>query len=264
VKYQNTKFKPGRGIPKRSLSQNFLTDPNIVRKICDAAKIVPGEKVLEIGPGKGALTHLLLERGAHLLAIEKDDALAQDLIAMNHPHLTVVPGDALEVDLPTEPYKVVANLPYHITSPILARLCHHSAHLTSALLMVQKEVADRLIAAKTNSLSLFIQFYASVTRCFIVSRNCFYPRPKVDSAIIRLDFRPTPDIDPKIFFPLMRKSFQQKRKQIATTLGKPFRDGLSALGIRPDARPEDLNLNQWVSLVKQVGNPIVEVSPHLV
>lgn len=235
--------------PKRSLSQNFLSDPNIVRKICDTAQIVPGEKILEIGPGRGALTHLLLERGAHLLAIEKDSALAQNLIDLRHPHLTVVPGDALEVDLPKEPHKVVANLPYHITSPILARLCHHSAYLTSAFLMVQKEVADRLIAAKATSLSLFIQFYASVTRCFIVSRNCFTPRPKVDSAIIRLDFRPTPNIDPNLFFPLMRKSFQQKRKQIATTLGKPFRDALLSLGLRPDARPEDLNLNQWVSLL---------------
>lgn len=247
--------------PKKSLSQNFLIDPNITRKIVETAEIEPGDRVLEIGPGPGGLTSVLLEAGAQVYAVEKDSLFASHLIRLQtaDQRLSVFEADFLEFPLShlEAPMKVVANLPYHITAPILEKLCAFSSLFSSLTIMVQKEVADRITARsgsrETGSFTIFLQFYAKLANSFKVSAACFYPRPKVDSAVIRLDFQPQPPVDAKQFFPIVRQAFQQRRKMITSSLQKLFpvekiRDALSESGIGITARPETLTLDQWVKL----------------
>lgn len=254
--------------PKKHLSQNFLIDQNIVRKIVQAAEVRPGDAVLEIGPGPGALTAALLQAGARVFAVEKDPLFAKELsrLQTSDQRLSVFEADILEFplqDLPS-PLKVVANLPYHITAPILEKIFDYSTLFSSLTIMVQKEVADRM-AAKAgskdfSSLSLFVQFYAQIHSSFKVAANCFYPRPKVDSTVIRLDFQPLPPVEPIPFFSLVRQSFQQRRKMISTSLQTLFscdqiKQSLIAIEANPDARPETLTLGKWIELYDILNNP---------
>lgn len=248
--------------PKKHLSQNFLIDPNIVRKIVEMAEVQPGDTVLEIGPGPGALTAALLEKGAKVYAIEMDPIFARELERFQTPddRLKVFIADILKFPLERLPrgIKVVANLPYHITTPILEKI--FSQPFSSLTIMVQKEVADRMAAdagSKTfGSLSLFVQFYSKPHSSFTVPPSCFYPRPKIDSTVIRLDHRTPPDIDPTHFFNLVHKAFQQRRKMITSSSVFPkeqVRAALEKIGMRPDARPEDLSLDNWVRLAKELA-----------
>lgn len=247
--------------PLKHLSQNFLIDPNITAKICRAAHIQPGEQLLEIGPGPGALTRALLAQGARLVAIEKDRGFAEHLTRFQtaDQRLTILCQDALEDPFPPfqERIKIVANLPYHITAPLLLKFCHHFALFSSAFLMVQKEVAERLLSQEQSLLSLHLQLYASISRQFLVSKECFYPKPSVDSAIIRLDFQPPPRIEIEPFLCLIRTAFQQKRKMIQSSLRHHFhpdilRQALQALGLRSDARPATLSLHAWLALFQEL------------
>lgn len=244
--------------PKKRLSQNFLIDPNIAKKIVQIAEIHPGDKVLEIGPGAGALTASLLAAGAQVYAVELDAVLAQELHRFQN--LSIFQDDFLQFPLEKlpSPLKVVANLPYHITTPILEKLCNSHSQFTSLTLMVQKEVADRMTASpgskEFSSLALFLQFYTRLHRPLKVPASCFYPRPKVDSAVVRLDVQTPPPIDPAPFFALVRQAFQQRRKMISTSLRNPaIKKVLGAIGENPDARPEDLSLEKWLRLYEIVG-----------
>ena len=230
--------------PKKGLSQNFLIDANIIRKIADAADIQSGETILEIGPGPGALTQELLYRKARVIAVEKDSLFAKALSRFEGD-LTVHEADILEFPLesiPT-PFKVVANLPYHITTPILEKLCKYSP--TLALLMVQKEMGARMVAKsgtrEISSFSIFLQTFAKLSIAAKVSRNCFYPAPSVDSSVIKLEFRPPALEDPTPFLIWMRQAFGQRRKMLRSTLG---------IKIMPYAelRPEALSLQEWLDL----------------
>jgi len=246
--------------PKKGLSQNFLIDPTVVKKITQTAEVKSGDIVLEIGPGPGALTDKLLKLGAKVYAVEMDPILAQQLHRFQNGNLTVIEADILKFSLSQLPpnIKIVANLPYHITTPILEKIFLNS--FSSLTIMVQKEVADRMIAvagSKTfGSLSLFVQFYSKLHSHFIVPPNSFYPQPKIDSTVIRLDSHPTPNIDPIFFFSLTRKAFQQRRKMISSTLPFP-KDGIRAtlekIGERADARPEALSLDQWVRFAQELN-----------
>lgn len=245
--------------PKKGLSQNFLIDPNITRKIVQTADIQPGDKVLEIGPGPGALTAMLLEAGAHVVCIEKDNLLAKELLRFQtaDQRLTVFHEDVLEFPFSrlNGPLKVVANLPYHITTPIIERVFSNPALFTSLTIMVQKEVADRMGAqANTKdfgSLSLFVAFHAAKIASFKVPSSCFYPRPNVDSAVIRLDLQQPPQVDSTALFSLIRRAFQQRRKMISTSLGAHMKEALKSIGVNPDSRPENLSLSQWIELTKE-------------
>lgn len=253
--------------PKKSLSQNFLVDPNILSKIVRTAAIGHGDAVLEVGPGPGALTNALLAAGARVFAVEKDRLFARELSRLQTPdrRLAVFEADFLEFDLASlpSPLKIVANLPYHITAPILEKVFDLPTRFTSLTIMVQKEVADRLTAkpgGKTyGSLSVFAQFFTQPAACFKVPASCFYPAPKVDSSVLRLDFLSPPAVDRPAFFSLVRKAFQQRRKMLSTSLQPLFssdriKQALSQIGLSPDLRPEKLSLPNWLSLYQKLGS----------
>jgi len=248
--------------PQKRLSQNFLIDQNVTQKIVHVADVQPGDVVLEIGPGPGALTSMLLEKGAIVHAIEKDPLFAKALSRLQTPdnRLNIYLSDALEFPIETIPFqKVIANLPYHITTPLLEK-CFKTS-FSSITVMVQKEVADRIFAkegTKTfGSLSLFTRYYARLESQFTVSSNCFYPKPSVNSSVIHLCSRPAPEVSPARFFPVMRRAFTQRRKMLSSSLKEfapteTIKKALRSICIREDARAEMLSLDNWLLFVKNI------------
>jgi len=257
---------------KRKWGQNFLVDPNIAGKILDCAEIRPGERVIEIGPGQGILTQGLLERGAKVTAIEIDRDLIkilqtrfQDPSASRiDPHaLTLVHGDALAFayENVTAPYKVVANLPYNISSPLLFRLLEENKRIDRMILMLQKEVAERIVSVPGvkayGALSVMVQYYADVSILFRVSPTCFRPRPKIASAVISLKPLAKPRVavgDEALFKRIVKGAFQHRRKQLPNALrcaGFDEEKGLAALlqmKIDPKRRGETLSLQDFAQL----------------
>ncbi len=260
--------------PKRSLAQNFLTDPIHLEEIVAAAAITTTDTVLEVGPGLGSLTQYLANQAGRLVAVELDDRLIEMLRAQfaTQPHVQIIHGDILNL-IPGElintpdadtstPYKVVANLPYYITSAVLRHLLEAEKQPTQIVVLVQKEVAER-ICAQPGDLSLLavsVQYYAVPTLVHHVPASAFYPPPKVDSAVLRLDVRPTPaipDVAPDLFFRIARAGFSQKRKQLVNTLNATLhmaKADVAALleenGIDPRRRAETLTLTEWGSLCR--------------
>lgn len=216
--------------PKKHLGQHFLADPNIIRKIADSVEARSGERVIEIGPGEGALTEALLARYPDLIALEVDDEAA-DYLAAQFPNLDLRRQDVLEADwsvLAAEaegPLVVVGNLPYYITSPILFSLLKAREHVRRAVVMMQKEVAERMAAAHGNktygTLSVYFQLSARVETLFSVSRHVFRPKPSVESAVVALDFdaAPVPDVDWTALQQVVKAAFGKRRKMLRNSLG---------------------------------------------
>ena len=256
--------------PKRSLGQNFLVAASVQRKIAAACGACEGEQVLEIGPGRGELTRRLAESGARVAAVELDDDLAAGLRAefRDRPAVTIVHGDVLEEDLPAlvgnwSETRVVGNIPYNITTPIVFRLLDPPCP-ADIVLMVQTEVAQRMLAApggKTyGALSVGVALHARVERLFSVPRSAFRPVPKVDSTVVRITPRsppgPTPS-DAARTRRLVRAAFSWRRKQIGTILRSHPDLGLSpgaaisalqALSLDPKSRPEQLSPADFATL----------------
>jgi 16S rRNA (adenine1518-N6/adenine1519-N6)-dimethyltransferase len=252
--------------PKKGLSQNFLIDGNIVRKIVKTAGVEKNNPVLEIGPGPGALTEALLEAGASVIAVEKDAKFAEALKRLQSPdnHLTIYQEDFLKFDLSTIPKntKVVANLPYHITTPILSRLIPLYNTFTSITVMVQKEVASRMCAKagekEYGSLSLFLQFYCNITYGFTVEPTCFYPRPKVRSSVVKLTLKKPPDVSSEErFFLMMRTAFQMRRKMLLVSLKELYPEIETVIGEESKKRPEELSLDDFLRFFEKIekGRP---------
>lgn len=259
---------------KKSLGQNFLISPRIVESIAAAGELRAGDVVIEIGPGKGVLTRALLDTGARVKAIEKDDRLIPVLTDMFKPEiragqLELVHGDIMEMDIEGstaaigEPYKVIANIPYYITGALIRSFLSVSRKPTSMVLMVQKEVADRVIArdGKESILSLSVKAYATPTLVMNVSRGNFFPIPNVDSAVLRLSDIRSPFADSaeeKRFFEIVKAGFAQKRKKLISNLESAMsREALekrfAELGIDQNARAEDLPLSTWIKLSQSQG-----------
>jgi len=255
--------------PKKSLSQNFLIDGNIIRKIVKSAAIEPGDTVLEIGPGPGSLTEALLDAGASVIAVERDDVLAKALERFKSPGqkleifcediMAFLQEDKLKTLLkPGEKLKVVANLPYHLTTPIIEKLVLNPEQCSSITVMVQEEVARRFTARPKSkeygSFTLFLEFYSIPHYAFSVSRKCFFPAPKVDSAVVRLDLKPPEKVtDVEAFFNLTRTAFGHRRKMLRGSLKElaapeKVTQALEQIGCNVLARPEELTLQEFIKL----------------
>ena len=249
----------------KSLGQHWLQDRVMLAAIADAADITPGDTVLEIGPGLGTLTSELLRRSAKVTAVEFDPELARKLPGQfPGKDLTVVHEDILKFDLSTmaNDYIVVANVPYYITSRIVQKLMTAEHRPKTAVLLVQKEVAER-IAAQPGDMSILAvsaQVYTEASLDVEVPREFFTPPPKVDSQVVVLSTRSTPLVSPEneaAFFRVVKAGFSAKRKKLRSSLAgglaisKPEAEAmLVAAGISPDSRAEDLSIDDWIQLAR--------------
>ena len=249
---------------KKSLGQHWLKDPDMLAAIADAAVLTPDDTVLEIGPGLGTLTSRLLARAGRVTAVEYDADLARKLPGQfPGKQLTVVHEDILQFDLGQLPagYVVVANVPYYITSKIVQKLLTAENKPRRTVLLVQKEVAER-IAAEPGAMSLLgvsAQLYAEATLGPVVSRQFFVPPPKVDSQVVVLETRAQPLVSPadeKDFFRVVRAGFVAKRKKLRSALAAglaldktEIETMLQHAGISPDWRAEDVSIAQWLQIM---------------
>jgi 16S rRNA (adenine1518-N6/adenine1519-N6)-dimethyltransferase len=254
---------------KKHLGQNFLHDRGVIDRIVLAVNPQPGDRIVEIGPGQGALTLPLLDRHGALTAIEFDRDLLQPLAAAASTHgmLTLIPADVLSVDFTAlagdAPLRLVGNLPYNLSSPILFHALEHAAAIRDMHFMLQKEVVERMAAVPGNKvygrLTVMLQAYCTVTPLLTVPPGAFRPAPKVDSAVVRLVPRAPGTIgidDPKRFADVVRAGFGQRRKTLRNALnGVADLATIEAAGVRPDARAEQLSVADFVRLANQPPTP---------
>jgi 16S rRNA (adenine1518-N6/adenine1519-N6)-dimethyltransferase len=241
---------------KKSLGQHFLHNQHYLSLVADAVEIKKGETIVEIGPGDGALTKVLLERGASVVALEKDTRLISVLKGkFKGKKFKVVEGDALEYEPKFKAYKVVGNIPYYITGALFKKFLSAKHQPKSLVFLVQKEVAERIARSKKESiLSLSVKAYGEVRYVKTVPRGVFAPPPNVDSAIVQIkevsrkNFK-TKRAEEK-FFDLVKKGFSQKRKFLLNNLGKEYSNTLVSLGVSLRARAEDVTLEEWLDLSK--------------
>jgi len=261
----------------KTLGQNFLTDINIIKKIVAAGEVCPSDLVVEIGPGIGSMTAEIAARAGKVIAVEIDrhliPALEENLASF--PNVEIINGDIMEVDLEsltkgwTGPLKVISNLPYYITTPVVMMLLEGNVAWDTLVLMVQKEVAQRMAAEPSTrdygALTVAVKYYSEPKLAFTVSRNCFIPKPDVDSAVVKLKKRVlagSADVDKEFFFKVVRASFGQRRKILLNSLGsQPFvqggkerlREALSRLGISENVRAEELSIHDFLNLTKELS-----------
>jgi 16S rRNA (adenine1518-N6/adenine1519-N6)-dimethyltransferase len=256
--------------PSRALGQHFLADPNTARRIVRLAGVTTGERVLEIGPGAGSLTVELVASGARVTALELDrhlvpvldDVLERRGIA---DRVRVECGDALTTDLAAllagEPHAMVSNLPYNVAVPIVMRVLESVPLVPRLVVMVQREVADRLVAApggkEYGAVSVRVAYHAAARRVGVVPASVFLPPPRVDSALVEIVRHLVPPVvvaSPDLLFALVRAGFAQRRKMLRralrTELGDSTEPALAAAGIAPTARAESLDLETWAALAR--------------
>jgi len=253
--------------PRKSLSQNFLTDAAALDTIVDAAELQPDDRVVEIGPGLGVLTRRLLAADASVLAVELDPRLAEYLRRELYgvEGFELIEADALDLHpremFPDEPFKVVANIPYHITSPLLHAFLEGERPPRLMVVLVQLEVAERVAAppGQMSYLSVFVQNVASAEVVARVPAAAFEPAPAVDSAILRLRARADPAVPPgperEPFYRVVQAGFRQRRKQIHNGLGRELplvpealESALETCGVSRDRRPQTLSVDEWACL----------------
>ncbi len=263
--------------PKKSLGQNFLVDEYALTKIVQAAEITPDDVVLEIGPGLGSLTRHLADVARHVVAVEIDRALISPLrsILSTRSNVSIVEGDILQLnpaellshyltDKPSH-YKIVANIPYYITSAIIRRLLDAEVKPLSIVLTIQLEVAQRIIAQPNdmNLLAVSVQFYGIPRIVQRIPAKAFYPAPDIDSAVVRIELSDQPRVNVKdvdMFFQVAKAGFGQKRKQLHNSLaaGLPIKheqimQALNEVGVDPKRRAETLTLEEWERLSDQLS-----------
>ena len=249
---------------KKSLGQNFLKSKGVVADIISAAKIKRGDFVLEVGPGQGFLTEDLIEASGNVLSIEKDHRLIEILENKFREYIeknevNIGEDDILDFDINQirGEYKLVANIPYYITGQIIKKFLTASKKPISMTLMVQKEVAERIVArdGKESVLSLSVRLFGEPKYVGTVKKEKFSPSPKVDSAVLHIQNIEQRYFQRKeqeaLFFEIVKKAFNQKRKKIGNTL-KQYEISLNRAEIDKNKRPENLNIEEWVSLIKEI------------
>ncbi|MBP2019911.1 16S rRNA (adenine1518-N6/adenine1519-N6)-dimethyltransferase [Symbiobacterium terraclitae] len=262
--------------PQHRLGQNFLIDGRVLDAILAAAALAPDDVVLEIGPGLGTLTQRLAAAAGRVLCIELDRGLVEVLretVVASYPNVDVVHGDANRVDLhkllserlpPGRKAKVVANLPYYVTTPLVMRLLEEGLPLESIVVMVQREVAERMVAPPGGkdygALSVAVQYYTEPAVVMRVSPASFMPQPEVESAVVRMRVRTEPPVaaPERAFFRVVKAAFGQRRKSLAnalTSLGFPkdvVQAALLAAGIEPGRRGESLSLEEFAAVTRNL------------
>jgi 16S rRNA (adenine1518-N6/adenine1519-N6)-dimethyltransferase len=250
-----------RGLaPRRDLGQNFVVDPNTVRRIAHLAGVGPGDRVVEVGAGLGSLTLALAETGAAVTAVEIDNGIVAALrdVVADVPSITVVEADAMTLGWPAllgdrGGWVLVANLPYNIATPLVADLLDNVPVIGRMLVMVQREVAERLVAGPGSptygAVSVKVAYWATARIVGHVPAAVFMPRPNVSSALVEIVRREPPAVAPADLFALTRAAFGQRRKMLRRSLaGVVDAAGFDAAGVASTARPEDLGLDDWVRL----------------
>jgi len=253
--------------PKHRFGQNFLHDATKIERICELADLHPGETILEVGPGTGTLSLAMLERSIHLIAVEIDadlEPILREQLAPFADRANLLITDILDgkhtinptvvAALNNQPFKLVANLPYNVASPLLANLVADHPTFTAGLVMIQREVADRLTAPPGGKdfgpLGILIQSICHVKRVMTLPPGCFWPTPKVDSAVVQLIRRDTPlTNNPAQLAAMLHRLFSKRRKQIGSILGRATQ---LPDGIDPTARPEQLTVEQLIKLAESV------------
>lgn len=258
--------------PTKKLGQNFVVDANTVRRIVKVAQVAPGEHVVEVGPGLGSLTLGLLAAGASVVAVEIDHRLAEQLpktVELLQPGapLTVISADAMRItDLPGDPTRLVANLPYNISVPVLLHLLEHFASIRAGVVMVQAEVGHRLAAEPGSKIygspSVKASWYGAWRTAGTVSRQVFWPVPNVDSVLVGFERRDDAigtEEERVLTFSIVDAAFQQRRKMLRQSLGQLLggsaaaTDAMTAAGIAPTARGEELTVHDFLAIARQVG-----------
>jgi 16S rRNA (adenine1518-N6/adenine1519-N6)-dimethyltransferase len=249
--------------PNKSLGQNFLVDTRVQQKIVSTCLLKPEDTVVEIGPGKGVLTTLILPLVKKLVVVEKDRELVPLLkTTFQQPHLEIIEGDFLKMDMKALPDDliVVGNIPYYISTSIIEKILEHKDKVKRAYLTVQLEFGERVAAKAGNkdygSLSCFVQYYADVKILFKISPGSFHPQPKVHSCFLSLTMKDKPEMpakDEKKLFALIQKAFMQRRKTIGNALKgtmdqEKLINELNRLGINLQSRPENLTLSHYIAL----------------
>lgn len=253
---------------KKSLGQNFLIDHNIINKIVSSVELGPDPLIIEIGPGSGALTKKLVELDAQIVCFEIDTRLKPELSKIKSKNLEIIFDDFLKINLKeflfNKKYKslyFIANLPYYITTPIINKI-YNEADADAMLLMVQKEVADRFAAKPSTkdygSLSVFLQYNYKVSKAIVVSKHCFYPRPKIDSTVVKFE-KLNNKIKVKneeLFYKLIKDSFKQKRKNIKNNLIsydlKRVEEVLKKHNKDLTARAESLSIEEFADIANNI------------
>ena len=254
--------------PSKSLGQNFLIDDNIIKKILDTSNPLKNDYILEIGPGMGALTSELSKKAKQVIAVEKDEKMCIILRNLNLKNVKIVNKDILKVDFDKEMpknYKVIANIPYYLTSRLIRKLLEGENKPSSITLMIQKEVAKRICDTKekSNILSLSVWFYAKPEIQFLVSKNSFYPKPKIDSAVIKITpykKKYSKEFNER-FFKIIKAGFSHPRKQLINNFSEKFKrekelvkKWLTSNNISPNQRAEEINLKKWTRLAKNFNH----------
>ena len=254
--------------PRKSLGQNFVVEPNTIRQIIELASIEADDFVIEVGPGIGSLTSSLLEVAGHVTAIEVDDALVRvltDLLRPEDNRFRLVNADVMNLDVNellaarNESWNLVANLPYNISVPLICDFLERVPVITKMTVMVQKEVAERLVAKTGEKAfglpSLKIQYFAEVKKIADVPPSVFLPKPKVDSSLVQIERREkyVTSANYDVLFELAKRSFSQRRKMLRRSLKETFDlNDFESAGIDPTRRAEDITLEEWGALTNQL------------
>jgi 16S rRNA (adenine1518-N6/adenine1519-N6)-dimethyltransferase len=257
-----------RGLaPRRDLGQNFVADPNTVRRIAHLAGVGPGDRVVEIGAGLGSLTLALAETGAEITAIEVDHGLVGVLtdVVGGCDRVRIVEADATKLDWAEllgehDGWILVANLPYNVATPLVADVLDGVPQVARMLVMVQREVAERLAAQPRTpaygAVSVKVAYWAHARIVGDVPASVFVPRPNVDSALVAITRRPPPDVAPEPLFALVRAAFNQRRKMLRRSLREVVTpEQFAAAAVDPTARPEELALDDWCRLSVATAEP---------